>query len=274
MKIIKIPLTESAASGPGTTDKAPDMIVEELKKIHLNESFRKPVFDVCEINPSGSLSEKLDKIEKRMYDELSTSYSKPDSNCNRTNDRIVIIGGCHSLTYATFAAFANQNPGSGLVLIDAHPDLMQEYGADKKEDYLRALINTGILLPDRLMIVGARNIEPSEKQYIDAKRIKVFTMKHIFNSGISDFCDGLMEFIRTVPAVYLSIDIDSADPSCAPGTGSIEPGGFSAREIIYLVQRLSLIKNIKVVDIVEVEPDLDFNKMTSRLAAKLINELS
>ena len=72
----------------------------------------------------------------------------------------------------------------------------------------------------------------------------------------------------------MSIDIDVLDPAYAPGVGFAEPGGFSSRELIYLVQRFKKLKNLKKVDIVEVNLDKDVNDMTVKMVAKLIWELT
>ena len=72
---------------------------------------------------------------------------------------------------------------------------------------------------------------------------------------------------------YISVDIDVLDPAFAPGTGYLEPGGLSTRELLYLLQRIKLLKNIRKYDLVEVNPDKDINLMTCKTAAKIIKEL-
>jgi arginase family enzyme len=266
MKLIKIPFSEAGLGRTVGTEKAPDKIVEDLKDMHMNESYRRQQYDTIDVDiVSNNISENNSRIEKEI--------SNVCERIKGTRERAVIIGGDHSITYATFKGFAKQNPGAGLVLIDAHPDLLPEAGIQSHEDYLRMLINEGVVSKDRLVIAGIRNTDVTEKEFMDAHRIRAFTMSHIYNEGISDFCDGLMETVRNWPSFYLSIDIDAADPSCAPGTGYLEPGGFSSLELIYIVRRLGMLKNLGMMDIVEVNPDKDINGMTSKLAAKIIKEL-
>ena len=52
--------------------------------------------------------------------------------------------------------------------------------------------------------------------------------------------------------VFLSVDIDVCDPGHAPGTGTPEPGGLSARELLDAVRRICLEMPVVGVDIVEV----------------------
>ena len=82
-----------------------------------------------------------------------------------------------------------------------------------------------------------------------------------------------METEKNWDSLYLSIDIDAVDPAFAPGTGFIEPGGFTSREVLYIVQRLKRLRNLKMIDLVEVNPKKDLNKMTIKLSAKIVKEL-
>jgi len=73
--------------------------------------------------------------------------------------------------------------------------------------------------------------------------------------------------------LYVSIDIDVIDPAFAPGTGYCEPGGLSTRDFLYLIQRINKLKNLKAIDLVEINPDKDKENMTVKLGAKILSEL-
>ena len=89
---------------------------------------------------------------------------------------------------------------------------------------------------------------------------------------LQDTCDIIMEF-SSGKELYFSLDIDVVDPSFAPATGYAEPGGLTSRQLIYLIQRINKIKNLKAVDIVEINPDKDVNNLTVKLGAKVLGEL-
>ncbi|MBN2457694.1 arginase family protein [Candidatus Woesearchaeota archaeon] len=263
MIIIKVPFSEAGLGKTVGTETAPDTIIEDLSEMHLNESSRKAAYETYDVDiKSSNISDNNASIAKRVG-ELSSG----------TNEKIIVLGGDHAMSYASFMGFAANNPGCGLVVLDAHPDLLPETGVQSHEDWIRLLINEERLDPKRLIIAGVRNTDASEKEFIDAKRIRAYSMKHIFRTGIQDFCDGITETVRSWPAFYLSVDIDAIDPAFAPGTGYLEPGGFSSRELIYIIQRLSMLPSFRIADIVEVNPKKDMNRMTSRLAAKIIKEI-
>jgi len=81
-----------------------------------------------------------------------------------------------------------------------------------------------------------------------------------------------MEFTKGKES-YVSIDIDVIDPAFAPATGYCEPGGLTSRQFLYIIQRINKIKNLKAVDIVEINPDKDGGEKTVKLGAKILSEL-
>ena len=89
---------------------------------------------------------------------------------------------------------------------------------------------------------------------------------------IDNIADTIMEFAGK-KEVYVSIDIDVVDPAFAPATGYLEPGGLTSREFIYLIQRINKIKNLRAVDIVEINPEKDKDNLTVKLGAKVLAEL-
>ena len=70
---------------------------------------------------------------------------------------------------------------------------------------------------------------------------------------IDNIADTIMEFTNG-KETYVSIDIDIIDPAYAPGTGYPEPGGLSSGDMLYILQRIKHLKNIRIVDLVEINP--------------------
>ena len=124
---------------------------------------------------------------------------------------------------------------------------------------------------ENVVIVGARNIWPEEKEFLNKNKIQVIEMRQVYENK-EDICDIIMEKVRKGDGFYVSIDIDVVDPAFAPGTGYLEPGGMTSRELIYFLQRLLLLNNFKGADIVEINPDKD-NGRTVKLGAKILSEM-
>ncbi|MFH1455870.1 MAG: arginase family protein [archaeon] len=253
--IVKIKSSQGAMHKQGS-DEAPDKIVECLKQIYANEN-------------GWIINEEIKEIEINK------------NNIEETNDNIeqfsekhdaIFLGGDHSITYPLFKGFAKRNKNAGLVIFDAHPDCVNNFTPPTHEDFVKVLVAEGIVQPQNIILVGLRNWHRKEIEFLKEKKIKYFTMKQLFND-LNEVGSSIMELAREFESLYLSIDIDVIDPAFAPGTGHCEPGGLTSREFLSFIQRFKLLKNLKSVDIVEVNPSKDVNDMTSKLAAKIINEL-
>ncbi len=239
MKIIKIPHSEGTDVNKGC-EKAPNEIVKQLNECWSNENFQ------------------------------DSKYEVVNSNIKELHDGDIFLGGDHSISYYIFKKFFNKN--SGILIFDAHPDLYEHFKEPMQTDWLYFLIKEKLIKPENIILVGIRNLDMKEVGIIKDYKIKYFSSRTLFNN-IEDSCDSIMEQARSFSDLYISIDIDILDPAFAPGTGYIEPGGLSTRELLYLIQRIKLLKNIRKYDLVEVNPDKDINFMTLKAAAKIIKEL-
>jgi len=253
MNIIKIPFEAGALGKNNGCAKAPDAIVSSFSDI-CSERNRKQQLKVVEVKTDeGNFSATNEEIMKTLS----------------LFDEAVILGGDHSITYSAFKA----SKCDALVILDAHPDAMEGTDVPSHEDFVRKLVDEKSVLPQNVFLFGLRSWHASEMKFLEEKKIKFFPMKNIFEFGIGSVTDALMENVRGFSKIYISVDIDVADPAFAPGTGYCEPGGLSSRELIYVIQRLKNLKNIRFFDLVEINPKLDQNRKTLKLGEKLIIEI-
>jgi len=252
MKIVKIGSSQGSLGKNVGTEKAPDSIMEELKKLSVNEQGKTLFYEVDQV-----------EVNKNNIEETNEGIFEKEGD--------LFIGGDHSITYPLFKKVVQKNKNAGLIMFDAHPDCENNFAPPSHEDFIRVLIEEGILKKENLILAGIRNMDKKEQQYITEKRIKCYTMKEL-RGNIEETCDTIMEIARLFDALYISIDIDVVDPSQAPGTGYIEPAGMQSRDLIYFIQRLKMLKNLRRVDLVEVNPQKDIDGMTVKLAAKIIGE--
>jgi agmatinase len=241
MRIVKIPYSEGTDVNKGT-EKAPDEIIKQLNECWSNENFQDNKYEVI------------------------------DSNLKELKEGDVYLGGDHSISYHIFKKFFKDKKNPGIIVFDAHPDLYQHFNKPIQTDWLYFLIKEKIIKSENIILIGIRNCDMKEIGFMKNYKIRYFTARQLFNN-IEDHCDGIMELAQNFSDLYISIDIDILDPAFALGTGYIEPGGLSTRELLYLIQRIKLLKNIRKYDLVEVNPEKDFNNMTSKVAAKIIKEL-
>ncbi len=260
MKLLTIPF-DGAGFGKGRgAREAPAKIIEQMHDLFLNEAGMSCAYQRIDVPVNHTNIEETNENIIRAVSQLK--------------ERAIILGGDHSITYACVKAFTKNHPGAGIVIFDAHPDAENMFSPPTQEDLLIVLVKEGVIAPDRIILLGRRNWTENEMRFLQEHKIRVYHMRDIQEMGVETVCDAVMETVRGWPAFYLSIDIDSVDPAYAPGTGYLEPGGLTSREMIYFCQRLKLLKNFGMADITEVNPPLDVRDMTSKLAAKLVKELS
>ena len=99
-------------------------------------------------------------------------------------------------------------------------------------------------------------------------------MRKLAEYGKEDLIETIMETARKFDALYISIDLDVLDPAFAPAVSYKEPGGLNSRELLFFLHKLKLLKNLRVIDIMEFDESRDRDDMTAKLAAKLIVEIS
>ncbi|MFH0831750.1 MAG: arginase family protein [archaeon] len=262
MQIIKVPFINGLGKTKGC-EKAPEAIVSELSGIYTNEKNIVSEISRHNVTKININQENLDESEKMIYNESRKIFAK--------NDFSLFLGGDHSISYPLCRAFSESFANPGIVIFDAHADCVHDFYPPTHEDWLRTLVSKGFK-PGNVILAGLRNVHSIEKDFISAKKIRCFMQKDIFGN-LHDICDAIMETARKFDALYLSIDIDAVDPAFAPAVAYPEPAGLSSREIIYFIQRLNMLKNLRAADISEVNPLKDFNNITSKLAAKITAEL-
>ncbi len=262
MLIVKVP----AINGLGKTrgcENAPARILAELQEVFTNEQGIEVKIEEKQVKEIAVNLENIEETNKNILKQGKKIFS--------SNEFAVFLGGDHSISYPLFKAFSETNANAGIIIFDAHADCMHNLDLPTHEDWLRTTIENGFKA-ENVILVGLRNLHTIEREFMQKNKIKCFMQKELEN--LQDTCDAIMETARKFDALYLSIDIDAVDPAFAPATGYLEPAGLSSRDIIYFVQRLIMLKNLKAADIVEVNPSKDINNITSRLAAKIISELA
>ncbi len=191
----------------------------------------------------------------------------------------VVLGGDHSITYADASGVADVL-GQGrvsLVHFDAHADTGDTafgslWGHGQP---MRRLIEAGAVRGDRFLQIGLRGYwpEPPTLEWMAEQRMRSYEMTEIVHRGLAECLTEAMGIATDeCDGVFLSVDIDVVDPGAAPGTGTPEPGGLSARELLDAVRRLCLERPVVGVDVVEVAPPYDHADITAALGNRVVLE--
>jgi agmatinase len=191
----------------------------------------------------------------------------------------LVLGGDHTITWPDVTGVARAR-GWGRVSVihfDAHADTGDiSFGSLVGHGQpMRRLIESGAARGDRFLQVGLRGYWPPPDilQWMAEQGMRSYEMTEIVQRGLdeclteafaiaTDDCDG----------VFLSVDIDVCDPGHAPGTGTPEPGGLSARQLLDSVRRICYDLPIVGMDVVEVAPPYDHADITALLGNRVVLE--
>jgi agmatinase len=191
----------------------------------------------------------------------------------------LILGGDHTIAWPDAAGVA-QHVGQGrvsMVHFDAHADTGNiEFGSLIGHGQpMRRLIESGAVRGDRFLQIGLRGYWPPPEtlDWMAQQRMRSYEMSEIGMRGL-DVCltEAFGIAVDDCDAVFLSVDIDVCDPAHAPGTGTPEPGGLSARQLLDSVRRVCYELPVGGIDVVEVSPPYDHAEITSFLANRVVLE--
>lgn len=175
-----------------------------------------------------------------------------------------MVGGEHLVSLPAFEGVFDRYKDLVVIHLDAHADLRSDYMGEELSHATVIRRIHDLIGNDRIYQFGIRSGERSEFEFS-----KESTYMEKFNV---DTISNVVEKIADRP-VYITIDLDVLDPSIFPGTGTIEPGGISFKEMI---DSIKLFERLNVVgaDVVELSPHYDQSGTSTAVACKVIRELA
>ncbi|MCE7734136.1 MAG: arginase [Candidatus Heimdallarchaeota archaeon] len=198
----------------------------------------------------------------------------------------LIIGGDHSITIGTLAGMRNLHNGkTGIIWVDAHGDFNTDSTTVSGNIHgmpfavitgrgHKSLLEIGpspTVIEKNSVLIAARDLDPAEQKLLNESDVTVFTMKDIDEHGMANISSRAIEIATNgVDNLHVSFDIDSLDPTVAPGTGTRVIGGLTYREAHLLMELVHDTGKLVSFDMLEVNPTLDVRNKTAELAVGLI----
>jgi len=203
------------------------------------------------------------KIEDKGDFQISNYFDIEKITKNHLNSdaKIFTLGGDHSITFPIIKAHCKKYSKLDILHIDAHCDLYDTFEGDKYSHAcpFARIMENGLAV--KLVQVGIRTLNTHQAEQAKKFNVEIHQMQNLNLSAIPKFENPL----------YISLDMDGFDPAFAPGVSHHEPGGLTSRQVIDLIQ--SIDTEVIGADIVEYNPNRDFQNMTAYLAAKLMKEI-
>ncbi|NHN59638.1 MULTISPECIES: agmatinase [Halorussus] len=175
----------------------------------------------------------------------------------------LVLGGEHTVTVAGVRA----TDPDVFVCLDAHLDLREEYDGNPLSH--ATVTRHALDVVDEAVILGARTGSEDEWERAAEADVTVVAPEDVADWSPDFGADGDGDDERSV---YLSVDVDAADPGFAPGTGTMEPFGLTPREMRDAVRGVAATGSVAGFDAVEVN-DRD-DGQSAALAGKLLREFA
>ena len=202
----------------------------------------------------------------------------------------VLIGGDHSLAAGSISGVAAHHRRAagqvGVIWVDAHGDMNTPETTESGNVHgmplaallgmaPRELVEVGArapgLAPDRVALVGIRELDRQERELVKRSGVAVFTMSDIDQQGIAAV---MREAIGRAGGAnglfHVSFDLDVVDPQHAPGVGTVVEGGLTYREAHMAMELCAAAGGLTSLEMVEINPILDVQNRTGKLAMSLI----
>ncbi|HHY12195.1 MAG TPA: agmatinase [Firmicutes bacterium] len=252
-----VPLDETTSFRPGTrfgpaATREASIALEEFSLRQKRTLLAEDYYDAGDlVLPMGNVEKAISVIEIAAREILQSGR------------RFMAVGGEHLITYPLVQAMLEKYPDLVVIQFDAHADLRSRFTGTRFSHgtVMRRIIE--MLGPGKVYQLGIRSAGEAELE-------ETLGLSEVHFYKVIEPLRSIMPKIGNRP-VYLTIDIDVADPAFAPGTGVPEPGGITSQELLDAVAYLAG-NNIVGADLVEVAPAYDNTGQTGLLAAAVVRE--
>ncbi|MFF2447286.1 agmatinase [Neobacillus sp. NPDC058068] len=213
-------------------------------------------FDAGDIPlPFGNAQRSLDLIEE-FVDQILAAGKFP-----------LGMGGEHLVSWPVMKAVYKKYPDLAIIHFDAHTDLRENYEGEPLSHSTPIRKIAELIGPKNVYSFGIRSGMKEEFEW--AKQNGMHISKF-------EVLEPLKEILPTLAGrpVYVTIDIDVLDPAHAPGTGTVDCGGITSKELLASIHAIARSEvNVVGGDLVEVAPIYDPSEQTANTASKLLREM-
>ncbi len=225
--------------------------------------------------PTGETSRRRSRRLRRW--ETSTRVSFLRSRTRASGD--------HSVALGTLAGLREVHGPGGAIWLDAHADLNRPETSPTGNVHgmvLAAALGLAgdrfreegwglpALAPGRVALVGVRSLDDGERALLRDLDARLFTMSDVDRLGVEHAVREALAHVAGAGFVHVSLDMDALDPDVAPGVGTPVRGGLSYREAHLALELVAESGLATSLDVVEVNPILDRENETGKLAVELI----
>jgi arginase len=280
-----------AALDLGAGRRGVDMGPSAIRYAELDSRVSELGYDYVDLgNVEAAVAEATD-----LVDEHARFLPQIKDTCRRIAELVtqaigagqvpVVLGGDHSVALGTLSGLREAHGPGGAIWFDAHGDLNSPETSPSGNVHgmvLAAALGLAgerfqgdgwalpALAPGRVSLVGVRSLDEGERKLLQESDVRVFTMSDVDRLGVERAVREALAHVAGPGFVHVSLDMDVVDPEVAPGVGTPVRGGLSYREAHLALELVAESGLLSSLDVVEVNPILDRENQTGRLAVELV----
>jgi len=210
-------------------------------------------------------------FEALSLEEKHVKTSEVIAKSQVENDVTIIVGGGHDFIYSHVKGVEKNHPKeTSCVNIDPHLDMRPYDEKFTSGSPFRRLLDEKILGYNQLIEYGIQTHAnaPELFEYAKSKQVDIVYYHDItFVNYLSVFDQKLKDLIQTSNQIVISLDLDVFQASFAPGVSAPAAEGFTPEQMKALLQCAAKYKEVTSLGIFELNPELDIDDRTARLAA-------
>ncbi|WP_176585191.1 agmatinase [Priestia megaterium] len=226
---------------------------------------------------SPYLDRELEEVKYFDAGDIPLPFGNPQRSLNMIEEYIdqllaadkfpLGMGGEHLVSWPVMKAIYKKYPDLAIIHMDAHTDLREEYEGEPLSHSTPIRKVAELIGPENVYSFGIRSGMKEEFQWAKENGMHISKFEVL---------EPLKEILPTLAGrpVYVTIDIDVLDPAHAPGTGTVDAGGITSKELLASIHAIAK-SDLRIVggDLVEVAPIYDPSEQTANTASKLIREM-
>ena len=312
--VIPVPFDATTSYRPGTA-AGPAAVLEASKQVDLEDLQYGPVWkagfamlpipkDIAALSKSARRAAEPviaaggavpgNRAHAKAIEAVNAASERVHGYVAREAERILdrgaipaLLGGDHASPFGLIAELSQRHPGMGILQIDAHADLREEFEGFRWS-HASIFHNVMTRLPGvgRLVQVGIRDFGMRERAFVEQSegRVQCFYDQHLrdrqFRNGAKGAAHGswsaiCADIVKSLPReVYISFDIDGLTPDHCPNTGTPVPGGLTFPEMCHLLEVLAKSgRRVIGFDLCEVSPGAGDGEWNANVGARTLYKL-
>ena len=312
--VIPVPFDATTSYRPGTA-AGPAAVLEASKQVDLEDLQYGPVWkagfamlpipkDIAALSKSARRAAEPviaaggavpgNRAHAKAIEAVNAASERVHGYVAREAERILdrgaipaLLGGDHASPFGLIAELSQRHPGMGILQIDAHADLREEFEGFRWS-HASIFHNVMTRLPGvgRLVQVGIRDFGMRERAFVEQSegRVQCFYDQHLrdrqFRNGAKRAAHGswsaiCADIVKSLPReVYISFDIDGLTPDHCPNTGTPVPGGLTFPEMCHLLEVLAKSgRRVIGFDLCEVSPGAGDGEWNANVGARTLYKL-